>query len=73
MWKQCVTLVAAAATFGALGCLRAVNVESESAGAVAVTSVNARTLPAGVDIGVALDQPIGRRHSRVGQEFPRPS
>jgi hypothetical protein len=69
MWKQCVTLVAAAATFGALGCSRAVNVESESAGAVAVTPVNSRTLPAGVDIEVALDQPIGTKHSSVGQEF----
>jgi hypothetical protein len=67
------TLAIAAVT--ALGCSRAVNVESEAAGGVGpvtstgVTPVNARTLPSGVNLELTLDQAIGTRNSRVGQEF----
>ena len=61
------------AAIAALGCSRAVNVQSESAGTVGaatgVIPVNARTLPSGVDMELTLDQPIGTRNSSVGQEF----
>ena len=61
------------AALAAGGCSRAVNVESQSGGAVSpsvsVTPVDARTLPAGVDMSLTLDQAIGTKNSRVGQEF----
>jgi len=72
-WKQ-VPILALVAT-AALGCARAATVESESTGTVGpvmstgVTPVNARTLPAGVDLELTLDQAIGTKNSRVGQEF----
>jgi hypothetical protein len=73
IWKRAGTLaIAASAT---LACARAATVESEAGGTVqpvtsiGVTPVNARTLPAGVDLELALDQAIGTKNSRVGQEF----
>jgi hypothetical protein len=73
MWKQVSVLaVVAGAT---LGCARAATVESEAGGTLepvmstGVTPVNARTLPSGVDLELTLDQSIGTKHSRVGQEF----
>ena len=73
MWKQVGPL--AAASIAMLGCARAATVESEAAGTVepvmstGATPVNARTLPAGVDLELSLDQAIGTKNSRVGQEF----
>jgi hypothetical protein len=73
MWKEVAILAIGATT--ALGCSRVATVESQSAGAVepvmstGVTPVNARTLPSGVDLELTLDQSIGTKHSRVGQEF----
>jgi hypothetical protein len=73
MWKE-VTILAFGATT-ALGCSRVATVESQSPGTVepvmstGVTPVNARTLPSGVDLELTLDQSIGTKHSRVGQEF----
>jgi hypothetical protein len=58
-----------AAVCGALACARGVQVESTAAPSLGVTPVNSRTLPAGVDMQLALDQPIGTSHSSVGQEF----
>jgi hypothetical protein len=58
-----------------LSCARAATVESEATGTVepvmstGVTPVNARTLPSGVDLELTLDQAIGTKNSRVGQEF----
>ena len=73
MWKRVATLaIVASATFG---CARAATVESESAGTLepvtstGVTPVDARTLPSGVDLELTLDQAIGTKNSRVGQEF----
>jgi hypothetical protein len=73
MWKQLGTFaIVASAT---LGCARAATVESESPGTLepvmstGVTPVNARTLPSGVDLELTLDQTIGTKNSRVGQEF----
>ncbi|MFN2567499.1 MAG: hypothetical protein ABR499_21095 [Gemmatimonadaceae bacterium] len=72
-WTQVGILALGVAT--ALGCTRAATVQSESAGTLepvmstGVTPVNARTLPAGVDLELTLDQAIGTKNSRVGQEF----
>jgi hypothetical protein len=65
----------AVAALGVLSCARAATVESEAGGTLepvmstGVTPVNARTLPPGVDLELTLDQAIGTKHSRVGQEF----
>jgi hypothetical protein len=73
MLKRIASLaIAGGAVFG---CARAATVESEVGGTVepvtsiGVTPVNARTLPSGVDLELTLDQAIGTKHSRVGQEF----
>ena len=73
MWKQLGIL--AVVTSATLGCARTATVESEAGGTLepvmstGVTPVNARTLPSGVDLELTLDQAIGTKHSRVGQEF----
>ena len=73
MWKQLGPLTVAA--IGLIGCSRAATVESESAGTLepvmstGVTPVNAQTLPSGVDLELTLDQTIGTKNSRVGQQF----
>ena len=59
----------AAVACGTIACARAVRVESESSGAIAVTPANTRMLPAGVDMLLGLDQAVGTKNSRVGQEF----
>src|ERR687895_1538150 len=73
MWKQLGIL--AIVTSATIGCARTATVESEAGGTLepvmstGVTPVNARTLPSGVDLELTLDQAIGTKHSRVGQEF----
>lgn len=59
----------AAVACGTIACARGVRVESESSGAIAVTPANTRMLPAGVDMLLGLDQAVGTKNSRVGQEF----
>ena len=73
MWRRVGPLAVGAISL--IGCARAATVESESAGTLepsmstGVTPVNARNLPAGVDLELTLDQAIGTKNSRVGQEF----
>jgi hypothetical protein len=72
IWKQVGVLVVAAGTV--LGCTRAATVGTEAGTvepvtSVGVTPVNAATLPAGVDLELTLDQAIGTKNNRVGQEF----
>src|ERR687895_61702 len=73
MWKQLGIL--AIVTSATIGCARTATVESEAGGTMGpvmstgVTPVNASTLPSGVDLELTLDQRIGTKDSRVGQEF----
>ena len=61
----------AVAAVTVIGCARSGRVVSESPGAVygGVVPVDARTLPSGVDMQLRLDQAVGTRQSRVGQDF----
>jgi hypothetical protein len=73
IWNRLGTVIVIAGAV--IGCARTATVQSEVAGGVepvmstGVTPVNARTLPSGVDLELSLDQAIGTKQSRVGQEF----
>lgn len=56
------------AVWGAVACSRGVRVESAASASV-VTPADSRALPPGVEIELALDEPIGTRSSHVEDEF----